>query len=73
MNLMVSATKKIGRPATGTGTPVQVRMSNGLLTELDKWIAEQKPAPSRPEAVRRLLSQVLAEAESRRREKGEAR
>jgi hypothetical protein len=57
---MVSATKKIGRPATGIGTPVQVRVQPDLLADLEKFIAsEPDPKPSRPDAIRRLLSDAL--------------
>ncbi len=58
---MVSATKKIGRPKTGIGTPVQVRLSPEQLTALDEWIAGcPAPKPSRPEAIRMLMVATLA-------------
>jgi hypothetical protein len=53
--------KKRGRPVTtGTGTIVGVRMLDGLLDRLDKWIEKQRdPDLSRPEAIRRLVEAGL--------------
>lgn len=61
MTSRVSATKKIGRPATGKGTPVQVRLQPDQLAAVDSWAARQKDAPSRPEAIRRLVGKALVE------------
>ena len=55
----VSDAKKIGRPATGIGTPITVRLAPDALAALDVWRKEQNDAPSRPEAVRRLLATAL--------------
>jgi hypothetical protein len=53
--ILVSA-KRRGRPVTtGTGTTIGVRMLDDRIAVLDAWIAKQKPTPSRPEAVRRLV------------------
>jgi hypothetical protein len=53
--------KKHGKPATGKGEPVVVRMHPPQLKALDAWIAQQEPPfPSRPKAVRRLLELALA-------------
>lgn len=55
---MESATQKArgGRPATGAGTSLNVRLHADLLGLLDVWITSQaKPHPSRPEAVRLIL------------------
>jgi len=50
---------KGGRPRVDA-TPVTVRLPPGNLADLDIWIAAQpEPRPSRPEAIRRLLSQAL--------------
>lgn len=46
--------KRRGRPATGKGTQVVVRMQPTALERLDRWAAEQK-VTSRPEAVRQLV------------------
>jgi len=48
--------KKMGRPATGVGTMIGVRLKPDQLAALDDWIADQADNPSRPEAVRRLLA-----------------
>ena len=46
-----------GRPATGQGTPITVRMQPPQLGALDAWIAEQpEPRPSRPEAMRVIVA-----------------
>ena len=48
--------KKRGRPkTTGRGAGIMVRGHNDFLKPLDEWIAKQKPRPSRPEAIRRLV------------------
>ena len=62
MSGSIRATKKIqrGRPATGTGEPVQVRIQPDLMISLDAWIAAQpQPKPSRPEAIRQLMTMSL--------------
>jgi hypothetical protein len=53
-----------GRPATGQGAPVLVRIQPRLLAAIDTWIAEQadRIPPeelTRPEAVRRLTAEAL--------------
>jgi hypothetical protein len=54
--------KKRGPAPSGVGTLVGVRLQAGQLAALDMWIQQQDPAPtSRPEAIRQLLSRVLAE------------
>ncbi|PDT76992.1 hypothetical protein CO675_10425 [Bradyrhizobium sp. C9] len=47
--------KKRGPPPTGKGTLIGVRMQPDDLSAVDKWIAEQDAAPTRPEAIRRLV------------------
>lgn len=61
---MVFATKKTGRPPTGIGTPIQVRLSAVQLEALDGWIEDERAALtgdnlSRPEAIRRLMVEAL--------------
>jgi len=51
-----------GRPRTGIGTPIMVRLQEGDLTQLDAWIATQPDQPSRPEAIRRLIKASMANA-----------
>ncbi|MCD1589691.1 MULTISPECIES: hypothetical protein [Qipengyuania] len=54
--------KAVGRPATGIGTLVGVRMQPDQIELLDGWIAKQDdPKPSRPEAVRRILKAALSD------------
>jgi len=52
--------QKRGRPATGKGAPIHVRLQPEQLAKLDQWIAAQPDQPTRPEAVRRMIAQVLA-------------
>jgi hypothetical protein len=47
--------KKLGRPATGRGVPVQVRMPLDELKALDEWIKADGGLLSRPQAIRRLV------------------
>jgi hypothetical protein len=51
--------KKRGPPATGKGTPIVVRMHDPGLAALDAWRKKQEDAPSRPEAIRRLVEKGL--------------
>jgi hypothetical protein len=46
--------KKTGRPATGVGDPITVRLHEKALALLDEWRRQQPDLPSRPEALRRL-------------------
>ena len=48
-----------GRPATGQGTPIQVRVADHLLSEIDRWIASHPTARSRPQAIRGLVELAL--------------
>jgi len=49
-----------GRPKTGIGPNIGLRLYPELEAALDAWIAEQpEPRPSRPEAIRMLLRQSL--------------
>jgi hypothetical protein len=58
---MLSQKKKRGPAPTGKGMLIGVRFQPSDLARLDGWIAEQSdPAPSRPEAIRRLLEKALA-------------
>lgn len=51
--------RRRGRPRTDA-TPVLVRLYPDQLAALDRWIAEQRePRPSRPEALRRIVSETL--------------
>jgi hypothetical protein len=46
--------KRIGRPPVNA-VPVLVRIPPAEIEPIDVWIAKQKPSPSRPEAIRRLV------------------
>jgi hypothetical protein len=50
---VVPQKKKRGAP--GKGELIALRLAPGLLARVDRWAASQKDAPSRPEAVRRLV------------------
>jgi hypothetical protein len=51
--------KKMGRPPTGIGRTIGLRLYPEEEEALDAWIAEQPNPPSRPEAIRRLLRLIL--------------
>lgn len=51
--------QKRGRPATGKGTPVQVRLQPDLLAQLDSYIESDRPGMSRPEAIRLIVQMYL--------------
>lgn len=56
----VISKKRKGPVPTGKGTPILVRLQPDQLAALDAWIGEQPENPTRPEAVRRILSDRLA-------------
>jgi hypothetical protein len=51
--------KSRGRPATGQGTLVGVRLQPAHLKALDAWIAKQRPPVTRPEAIRGMMEMTL--------------
>jgi hypothetical protein len=53
---MASKTKRrVGRPATGKGVQIQVRVHTNFLKALDEWRKKQEGGPlTRPEAIRQL-------------------
>ncbi|MBX9759374.1 MAG: hypothetical protein K2Y29_11415 [Beijerinckiaceae bacterium] len=56
---------KRGPPATGKGTPIQVRLQPPQLEDLDRWIAAQDdPKPTRPQAIRVILDSAIARPRS---------
>lgn len=58
----ISGTEKRsrGRPKTGIGPNIGLRLYPELDAALDAWIAKQPdPKPSRPEAIRRILREAL--------------
>jgi hypothetical protein len=44
-----------GRPPTGIGKPVGLRLYPDLEKRVDAWAAKQSDQPGRPEAIRRLI------------------
>lgn len=46
-----------GRPATGQGTPVMVRLNPELLAWVDTERAKLDPEPTRPEFIRQVLEE----------------
>ncbi len=53
--------KKLGRPAIGKGLQFNAMLRPELAERVDGWIARQPdPAPTRPEAIRRLVERGLA-------------
>jgi hypothetical protein len=58
LSMSQNPTQKRGRPRVDA-LAVTVRLHPEHLSILDRWIAEQPDKPGRPEAIRRLLRQVL--------------
>ena len=56
-----------GRPGTGKGTLIGVRLQPAPLAQLDRWAASQQDKRSRPEAIRRLLELAFAKTSTKRR------
>jgi hypothetical protein len=65
MKPSIAVTKKKrgrGRPPTGIGPHVGLRLYPDLQARLDAWIAKQgEPDLGRPEAIRRVLDEALPE------------
>jgi hypothetical protein len=53
--------KRRGPKPTGQGVPVLVRLHPPALDAIDTWRGKQDDAPSRPEAIRRLVEAGLKE------------
>jgi hypothetical protein len=52
--------RKPGRPKTGIGKAIGLRLYPDLEAALARWIkAQPAPRPSRPKAIRGLLEQAL--------------
>jgi hypothetical protein len=55
--------KKRGRPRSGVGTPVQVRLNPEQLKFLDDWILKKAGGKAtRPAAIRELLMMALMQS-----------
>jgi hypothetical protein len=60
MNKSINVIKKRrGRPATGRGTLIGVRLQPSQLKELDAWIDKQDASLTRPEAIRAMMETIL--------------
>lgn len=49
-----------GRPPTGKGELIGVRLRPDVLARLDEWRTRQPGIPTRPEALRRLAERGIA-------------
>jgi hypothetical protein len=55
--------KRRGRPKTGIGPNIGLRLYPELEAALDAWIEQQpEPRPSRPEAIRNILGRALIDS-----------
>lgn len=60
---IADSNKKRGRPVTGIGKAIGLRLYPDLDAAIDKWIKRHpEPKPSRPEAIRLILSEYLSAA-----------
>jgi len=56
MTSIADSGKKRGRPSTGIGKPIGLRLYPELERRIDAWLAARPdPKPSRPEAIRQLV------------------
>ncbi|HMA72137.1 MAG TPA: hypothetical protein VKP67_11700 [Xanthobacteraceae bacterium] len=68
------ARKKPGPPrTTGPGVQVIVRLHQPMLGSIDEWRKNQEGAPSRPEAIRRLLGFAMIEMQVQANRNGAAK
>lgn len=55
-----AGTKRRGRPSTGKGVQIGVRLQPDQMEALDAWIERQsEPRPSRPEAIRQIIAAYI--------------
>jgi hypothetical protein len=59
MSSISDSRKKRGRPSTGIGKSLGLRLYPDLEEALDAFIAKQKEPIGRPEAIRRILTDYL--------------
>jgi hypothetical protein len=65
---IAASKKKRGRPRTGIGRALGLRLYPDLEARLDAWIAKQnEPDLGRHEAIRRLLDQALGAGKKKAR------
>jgi len=60
-----------GRPKTGIGKPVGLRLYPELERRVDQWASNQADQPGRPEAIRRLIEIALTTKSKRQSNRGE--
>lgn len=61
MSRISDSKKKRGRPPTGIGKAIGLRLYPDLEAAIDRWIDQQDDADiSKPEAIRRLLEEALS-------------
>jgi hypothetical protein len=60
-----------GRPKTGIGKPVGLRLYPELERRVDQWAFNQADKPGRPEAIRRLIEIALVAKSKRQSNRGE--
>jgi metal-responsive CopG/Arc/MetJ family transcriptional regulator len=51
---------------------IQIRFDENLFSAIESWRRKQEIIPSRPEAIRRLLSRLLADNAAAEHDEGEA-
>jgi hypothetical protein len=62
--------RRRGRPKTGIGKPVGLRLYPELERRVDQWASNQKDKPGRPEAIRRLIEIALSTKSKRQSSRG---
>jgi hypothetical protein len=60
-----------GRPRTGIGKPVGLRLYPDLERRVDQWASDQPDKPGRPEAIRRLIEIALTAKTKRQSGRGD--
>jgi hypothetical protein len=60
-----------GRPRTGIGKPVGLRLYPDLERRVDQWASNQPDKPGRPEAIRRLIEIALTAKTKRQGGRGD--
>jgi hypothetical protein len=60
-----------GRPKTGIGKPVGLRLYPELERRVDQWASNQNDKPGRPEAIRRLIVIALTAKTKRQGSRGQ--
>jgi hypothetical protein len=63
---MTSQNKRPGRPATGKGTPITVRLDAEMLAMLDGVCLASEPILTRPQAIRNIMKSTLRSADAKK-------